>query len=181
MDNKSQSFLSTSGHCQVPHCGQKIRYEYHVKNLKNQDAPILVVGSTCIGELFGLSDAELKMFNQAEKSFRAISDMIAWRTENIDVCDKLADLKKDNVVVFRPFWEEIEYQALDEEDTEFIRNVNVQDMVDTYEVRYFWNLSDRQAGIRARRLLRSNPENTFLQSMVRGFRLYCVPLKRNNF
>ena len=124
IDNDWEPNKSISHHCQIPGCGQCIRYEYVLKD-KRDEKKKLVVGSTCVWPTLGLGELGKKEFQTLDKAVREHGLMVSWRAENQDVVEKLNRLKSENLTYFRAFWEEIEYSRLMDEDTEFIRNVDV--------------------------------------------------------
>ncbi len=120
---------SISGVCQVPGCGQKIRYEYVIENKENRDK--LIVGSTCVGEVLGLDEEATKDFPKIEKSIKDYHRKVRWERDNPDIVKKLADLKDNDIRFFRPFWEEVDYAPLDDEDTNYIKNLDVDIIIRT--------------------------------------------------
>lgn len=130
IDNYLTPNKSISQNCQVPHCGQRIRYEYVLQNKITKD--ILIAGSTCVWEILKLSDADIKRFEDIERAIKDFHMMIDWRRNNRDVYAKIIELKRRGVMTHKVFWEEIEYLPLDEEDTLYIRNLDI----DQEEARY---------------------------------------------
>lgn len=124
IDNDWEPNKSISHHCQIPGCGQCIRYEYVLKD-KRDEKKKLVVGSTCVWPTLGLGELGKKEFQTLDKAVREHGLMVSWRAENQDVVEKLNRLKSENLTYFRAFWEEIEYSRLMDEDAEFIRSVDV--------------------------------------------------------
>ena len=127
IDNGFFPEKSISHTCQVPSCSQRIRYEYVMENKKNGD--ILVVGSTCVWELLDMNSEQIKDFNRIERSIKDYHKMLEWSKENPDVVEKLERLKMKDIGFFRPFWEEIEYAPLDAEDTDYIRELDVDKVI----------------------------------------------------
>ncbi len=127
-DNITFPDESISNVCQVPGCGQKIRYEYVIENKENYDK--IIVGSTCVGEVLGLGEEETKDFPKIENAIKDYHRKIRWERMYPDVVEKLNALKENDIRFFRPFWEEIVYAPLDEEDTEYIKNLNVGKIVE---------------------------------------------------
>ena len=123
IDNYWKPEKSISHHCQIPGCGQKIRYEYVLKDKRS--AKKVIVGSTCVWPTLGFSELGKKEFDTLDKAVREHGLLITWMAENQDVVDKLGRLKSENLTFFRAFWQEIEYCRLTDEDTEYIRNVDV--------------------------------------------------------
>lgn len=124
IDNCWKPNKSISHNCQIPGCGQRIRYEYVLKDKRS--AKKIVVGSTCVWPTLGFSELDKKQFDSLDKAVREHGLLVTWKAENPDIVDKLNTLRAENLVYFRAFWEEIEYCRLTDEDTEFIRNVDVQ-------------------------------------------------------
>ncbi len=114
-------FKGFASNCQVPGCNQHIRYEYVMENKESGDK--LIAGSTCVWILLGLSEEQIKTFKRVEKGIKNYHKVLEWERENYDVKKALDELKSNRVVFFKPFWEEIEFEPLDEEDTEYIRNI----------------------------------------------------------
>jgi hypothetical protein len=75
--------------------------------------------------MLGLSEEEIKKFEKIESSIKDFHKMIEWRKNNMDVWDKLMQLKKSDLKWFQPFWEEVEYSPLCDEDTNYIRSIDV--------------------------------------------------------
>lgn len=110
-------------HCGLPGCGQKIRYEYILENKDNNEE--LVAGSTCVWPTLGLSELQAKDFFKYDEVIRNHYQLADWAEQNRDVVEKLIKLKDNNVTYFKAFWEEIEDAPLLDEDTEYIRNLDV--------------------------------------------------------
>jgi hypothetical protein len=130
IDNVMFPNRSRSHHCQVPHCGMAIRYEYVMVNKTSGDE--IVVGSTCVWEMLGLSKEQIKEFGKFESTVKEFHKMLAWKKDNQDVYAKVKDLEGRNVKPFEPFWNEVKYTSLGDWDTEYIRNLDV----DAEEKRY---------------------------------------------
>lgn len=116
-------------HCGLPGCGQKIRYEYILKSKTDPEANELVAGSTCVWPTLGLSELEKKDFFKMDAAIRDHYALLDWKDEHQDVLDKLEVLKQNNVTYFKAFWQEVETAPLLDEDTEYIRKVNVEEEV----------------------------------------------------
>ena len=123
IDNYLFPSKSLSCNCQLDGCHQRIRYEYVMRSKITKD--IVVVGSTCVWIMLGLSEEEIKKFEKIESSIKDFHKMIEWRKNNMDVWDKLMQLKKSDLKWFQPFWEEVEYSPLCDEDTNYIRSIDV--------------------------------------------------------
>jgi predicted CopG family antitoxin len=123
IDNVRHPKKSISKKCQLEGCGSVIRWEYLLRSKETNDT--IVAGSTCVWVMLGLSEEEIKVFQKMEYSIKAFHDMLAWKSENEDVYDKLMKLKENNVWFYRPFWEEVDYCRLHPEDTDYIRNIDV--------------------------------------------------------
>jgi len=123
IDNKLTPSKSIANHCQLVGCGMKIRYEYVMKN--KIDGTIKVVGSTCVWVLLEMSKEQIKEFVKIENSIKDYHDMIIWRNDNMDVWNKLEELKAADASYYKAFWEEVEFCRLHPEDEEYIRNVDV--------------------------------------------------------
>lgn len=128
VDNFTNPQKSVSCHCQVPGCGHAIRYEYHLRN--KVDNTLLVAGSTCVWPLLGLSEIERKNFNRYDDAIREFYALSIWKDDNKDVLSKLDILKHNKIYEYRPFWEELEYCRLTDEDTEYIRSLDVDKVLE---------------------------------------------------
>ena len=151
IDNCWMPKKSLSHHCQIPGCGQRIRYEYVLKDKRSEKK--LVVGSTCVWPTLGFSELDKKQFDSLDKAVREHGLLVTWKAENPDIVNKLEALKAEGLTYYRAFWEEIEYCRLTDEDTEFIRNVDVQAEVEKR------NKAEerRKQRMEARKRLYSNP------------------------
>lgn len=127
IDNRLAWSKSISCNCQVPHCGQAIRWEYILEN--KIDMTRIVAGSTCVWELLDLSKEQIKSFEKVESSIKSFHAMIAWKKDNMDVFLKIKDLKERNLEYFRPFWEELDYGPLDVADTSYIRDLDIDKFI----------------------------------------------------
>jgi hypothetical protein len=61
--------------------------------------------------------------------------MLQWKKDNPDVVEKIEKAKQANLSQFRPFWEEITHSALLDEDTEYIRETNIDQIITAREER----------------------------------------------
>lgn len=127
IDNQRFPQHSHSTHCQVPGCGMHIRYEYILKN--KGDSSELVAGSTCVWALLGLSELEIKQFKGLENAIKEYHMLEDWKALNPDVVDKLNQMKTEGINRFRPFWMEIEFSRLTDEDTDYIRKVDLSALI----------------------------------------------------
>lgn len=123
IDNGWTPSRSVSDKCQVEGCGKKIRYEYILKNTENDSR--IVAGSTCVWVLLDMSKEEIKDFNKIERTIKDYHKSLKWRLDNPDVWDKVVELRNRNLKEFEPFWVEVERIDLVEEDTEFLRNLDM--------------------------------------------------------
>lgn len=123
VDNVRYPKKSISKKCQLEGCGSIIRWEYTLESKITGER--IIAGSTCVWVMLGLSEEEIKAFTKAEYSIKAFHDMLEWKSENEDVYEKLQQLKENNIWFFKPFWEEIDYCRLCEEDTQYIRDVDL--------------------------------------------------------
>ena len=127
IDNKLEPNHSISCNCQIPGCNMRIRYEYVLKDKKSGNK--VVAGSTCVWPTLGMSELEKKEFLSYDKAIKEHSDLLEWEKANPDVVAKLDRLKGLSLHQYRPYWEEIEYSRLMDEDTEYIRNLDVDEIV----------------------------------------------------
>lgn len=127
IDNTLTPRRSVSHKCQIPGCNHNIRYEYILENKMSGDR--IVAGSTCVWPTLGFSELEKKEFKRFEKALKDYHDMLTWKEENKDVVDKLMKLKEADMKYYKAFWKEIESCRLTDEDTEFIRSLNVDDLI----------------------------------------------------
>ena len=123
IDNQWHPHLSRSHICQVPGCGMHIRYEYVLRN--KEDNSEFVAGSTCVWVLLGLSELEIKNFKGLEEAIKEHRDLEVWKQANPDIIEKLEKAKLHNMVKFGPFWREIENCRLTDEDTEYMKSVSI--------------------------------------------------------
>lgn len=131
IDNYVTPKKSVSCKCQIPGCGHRIRYEYILENKDNGER--MVAGSTCVWPTLGFSEIQKKEFNSYEKIIKEHNDMILWSRQNPDIIDKLETLKREGFNKFRPFWEEVEFSRLHPDDEEYIRNIDVQALINERE------------------------------------------------
>lgn len=131
IDNYITPKKSVSCKCQLPGCGHRIRYEYILEDKKSGDR--MVAGSTCVWPTLGFSEIQKKEFNGYEKIIKEHSEMVLWARENPDIIDKLDTLKREGFMKYRPFWEEIEFSRLHPEDEEYIRNTDVDKLIEDRE------------------------------------------------
>lgn len=123
IDNKLNPSKSLSNQCKIEGCGQKIRYEYVLKSKVTDEQ--IIAGSTCVWVMLGMSDEEIKEFIKIETTIKDFNEMLIWRKSNMDVWNKLGELKAAGLEWFRPFWEEVEFCKLHPEDESYIRTVDV--------------------------------------------------------
>ena len=188
VDNVLYPNKSVSCNCQIPGCNHKIRYEYILENKASKER--IVAGSTCVWPTLGLSELEKKDFMKFEKVVKEYHDMLTWKSENTDVWDKLMKLKDNDFTSYRAFWKEVETCRLTEEDTEYIRSLDVDNMIKVREekARKAEELRRMTAEQRAEeekaynkvidglyKLINKYPDNSFYLSLVRsvknGYRL----------
>ena len=131
IDNVLYPHRSISCQCQIPGCNHRIRYEYVLENKTSHQR--IVAGSTCVWPTLGLSELEKKDFMKYEKVVKEYHDMIVWRKENQDVWDILMRLKDENFTAYKPFWKEVESCRLTDEDTEYIRGIDVDKLIQKRE------------------------------------------------
>lgn len=127
IDNHLFPNKSISCNCQIPGCNHKIRYEYVLENKCSKDK--IVAGSTCVWPTLGFSEIEKKDFLRYEKVVKKFHDMVEWKDKNLDVWDKLMKLKSADMSNYRAFWKEVEYCRLTDEDTEYIRGLDVDELI----------------------------------------------------
>ena len=133
VDNVLEPKKSVSCHCQLPGCGMKIRYEYILENKISKER--LVAGSTCVWPTLGFSELQKKEFRSFEKVIKDHSELVEWSNDNPDIIDKLKRLKDEKFFYYRAFWEEIEFCRLTDTDTDFIRNVDVDKLIEDREAK----------------------------------------------
>lgn len=131
VDNYMFPARSRSTVCQVKGCGKSIRYEYTLRN--KIDNLTIVAGSTCVWVMLGLSDLEIKSFKGLEEAIKEYHALYAWREANPDVCEKLNSMKDAGLMKFRPFWREVENCRLLDEDTDYIRSIDVEKLLRSKE------------------------------------------------
>jgi len=124
IDNVFQPSKSISHKCQLKGCGMRIRFEYILKSKVTTDE--VIVGSTCVRVMMGLSKEQFKMLEKIESTMKDFHDMIVWKRANLDVWNKLEELKTADLEWFKPFWEEVSFCRLHPEDENFIRNLNIE-------------------------------------------------------
>lgn len=111
------------GRCALSSCRQWIRWEYHMRSKVTNE--LLVVGSTCVWTLLELSKEKIKSFEKIERTIKDFHRMLEWRKDNLDVWQKIREAQKRRIMTLEAFWEEIKYEALDQEDTDYIRNLDL--------------------------------------------------------
>jgi hypothetical protein len=127
IDNKLQPNKSISNKCTLDGCGHPIRYEYVLVTI---DTGIeKVVGSTCVAVMLDLSKEQIKEFSKIETTMKDFHDMLLWRKTNMDVWEKLQEIKKLNLEWFKPFWEEVDFSRLHPEDEDFIRSLSIDEAI----------------------------------------------------
>lgn len=131
IDNTLNPGKSISHNCQVEGCNQRIRYEYVLRT--KIDGSEIIAGSTCVWDLLGLSEHEIKDFGEIEKTIKDFHKMIMWKRENEDVYKRVKRLEMFDVKGFEVFWKEIQYSPLNEVDTEFIRGLDMDDEIQRWE------------------------------------------------
>ena len=112
------------GRCQISGCNQWIRWEYHLKSKITGD--VIAVGSTCVWTMLELSKEQIKEFEKTERVIKDFHKMLEWRAGNMDVWKKIKEAKNRKIMSLELFWEEVEYAALDVEDTDYIRNLDLE-------------------------------------------------------
>ena len=124
VDNEASPELSLSDRCMIKGCGKRIRFEYHVheKNTGN----LIVCGSNCCCTLLGLSKLQQKSFKSIEAALKEKKELEDYRKNNPDIVRKLEKLNEYDLPFYKPFCDEIAVSALTEEDTEFIRSLNMR-------------------------------------------------------
>lgn len=122
IDNELEPDESLSRKCQVSSCGKHIRYEYWLKDKSSKK--VIAVGRNCACALLALDSLQQKSFKNIEQVLKEKAELEEWKKDNKDVYDKLMKLKELNLDHFRPFVEEVEFTALNPEDTDYIRNIN---------------------------------------------------------
>lgn len=127
IDNVLYPHKSVSDHCQIPGCNHPIRYEYVLENKLTHER--IVAGSTCVWPTLGLSEIQKKEFITYETVVKEYHAMLEWRNNNPDVVEKIEKAKQANLYRFKPFWQEIDHAALLDEDTEYIRNTDIDKIV----------------------------------------------------
>lgn len=178
IDNVLFPHRSISCNCQIPGCNHKIRYEYVLENKVSKDR--IVAGSTCVWPTLGLSELEKKDFQKFEKVVKEYHDMLTWKSENPDVWDKLMKLKDADMTYYRPFWREIETCRLTEEDTEYIRGLDVDKLIKRRDEKRAIEEENRRLNAEQRKareaeyakvvegldtLLNAYPDNNFYKSL----------------
>ncbi len=123
VDNAWTPSKSISDKCQVEGCGKRIRYEYILRNVETEE--MLIAGSTCVWAMLDLSKDEIKDFNKIERTIKDYHKSLKWRLDNPDVWEKVVELKKRGFRDFEPFWVEAERVDLTDEDTEYLRNLDL--------------------------------------------------------
>ena len=123
VDNEANPELSLSNKCLVQGCGKRIRFEYHVYDKNNN---LIVCGSNCCCTLLGLSKLQQKSFKSIEAALKEKKELDDYRKNNPDIVWKLEKLKEYNLPFYKPFCDEIAVSALTDEDTDFIRKLNMK-------------------------------------------------------
>lgn len=131
IDNYLYPNKSKSNHCQLDGCGQRIRYEYVLKSKKTGVEKI--VGSTCVWVVMGFSEVEKVRFGKLDNAVRDYFSAQQWKKEHADLWSKLERLKSENFTEFTPFWEELDYVALCQEDTDYIAQIDVDSLIKARE------------------------------------------------
>lgn len=171
IDNVLNPNKSISKNCQVPHCGQAIRWEYVMENKDTGD--IMIVGSTCVWELLEMTKEQIKEFEKIERTIKDFHAMLLWRAANRDVYDKIMELKKRQVMSFWMFWDEVDYAPLDQEDTDYIRAIDVDREERKYKAVKNAQVNKKQQDEIAyqrvleslERMVNETPDNLFLRSL----------------
>ena len=127
IDNCVTPNRSVSCKCQIPGCGHRIRYEYILEDKKSKDR--MVAGSTCVWPTLGFSEIQKREFYGFEKVIKEHSELVLWSKENPDIIDKINTLRREGFDKFRPFWEEIEHSRLCKEDEDYIRSIDVDELI----------------------------------------------------
>lgn len=133
IDNVLFPARSVSNHCQVPGCNHPIRYEYVLENKVTKER--FVAGSTCVWPTLGMSELQKKEFLTYEGVVKEYHAMLWWRNANPDVVEKIEKAQRANLNQFRPFWQEIDHSPLLDEDTEYIRNTDMDAIIAAKEER----------------------------------------------
>ena len=127
IDNHFEPSRSISHHCQIESCGQVIRYEYVLENKITGQR--IVAGSTCVWPLLGFSEIQKKEFLKMEEVIRERHLVVEWRQSHQDVLERLQVMRANQFWQFRPFWEEVEYTRLTNEDTDYILSIDLERLV----------------------------------------------------
>jgi hypothetical protein len=122
-------------HCGLPGCGQRIRYEYILKSKVQESDSEIVAGSTCVWPTLGFSELQKKEFFKLDSVIRDHYALLDWKDNNKDVVEKLYQLKSNDISYYKAFWEEIETAPLLPEDTDYIRNVDVDKEIEKKQYR----------------------------------------------
>ena len=130
--NRHPGMSIGGGRCQISSCNQWIRWEYHLKSKITGD--IIAVGSTCVWTLLEMSKEQIKEFNKIEGVIKDFHKMMEWRRGNMDVWDKIRQAKNRGIMSLEPFWEEVKYAMLDDEDTDYIRSLDLNKEEDRWRV-----------------------------------------------
>lgn len=122
-------------HCGLPGCGQRIRYEYILKSKTQKTDSEIVAGSTCVWPTLGFSELQKKEFFKLDSVIRDHYALLDWKDNNKDVVEKLYQLKSNDISYYKAFWVEIETAPLLPEDTDYIRNVDVDKEIEKKKYR----------------------------------------------
>lgn len=153
IDNYLYPEKSKSKHCQLDGCGQRIRYEYVLKSKKTDEEKI--VGSTCVWVVMGFSEVEKVRFGKLDNAVRDYFSAQQWKKEHADLWSKLERLKNENFTEFTPFWEELDYVALCQEDTDYIAQIDVDSLI---KVREEKRRRDAEREAELKRIWKANKE-----------------------
>lgn len=131
IDNGLFPSKSVSCRCQMPGCNHRIRYEYVLENKISKDR--VVAGSTCVWPALGFSELQVKEFKGLETVLKEHHALVEWTNEHPDLVDKLNRLKNEGFNQFRPFWQEIEISRLTDKDTEYLKTIDVDELIQKRE------------------------------------------------
>ena len=180
IDNHFEPSRSISHHCQIESCGQAIRYEYVLENKVTGQR--IVAGSTCVWPLLGFSEIQKKEFLTMEEVIRERHLVVEWRQSHREVLERLQVMRANQFWQFRPFWEEVEYTRLTDDDTNYILSVDLERLVNEKREKERKQEERRAAEEKARleaeeaeqkllkgldKLVVTYPQNTFYASLKR--------------
>lgn len=131
IDNGLFPSKSISCRCQMPGCNHRIRYEYVLENKISKDR--VVAGSTCVWPALGFSELQVKEFKGLETVLKEHHALVEWSNEHPDLIAKLNRLKDEGFNQFRPFWQELEISRLTDKDTEYLKTVDVDELIQKRE------------------------------------------------